>query len=164
MQNSKFYRNIPFTYSSIKLHAPTKLIWLQKTSICHLVHNCQVWPATVKFKYLHSLLIFCWKKISVQFVYCAALWDRLEGVTSFVNQPFDWQLLSAEKFLQYFLSKFRRARVCKVFDCLQSFLDGSWKASLYSKKKWRFPLLFSTLSTYSNYLKKINRKKHYIIF
>jgi len=26
MQNSKFYRNIPFTFSRIKLHAPTKVI------------------------------------------------------------------------------------------------------------------------------------------
>jgi len=41
-------------------------------------------------QYLHSLL-------SVHFVYCAALWDRLEGVTSIVDQPFDWQLLSADK-------------------------------------------------------------------
>ena len=24
MQNSKFYKNIPFTFSCIKLHAPTK--------------------------------------------------------------------------------------------------------------------------------------------
>jgi len=46
-----------------------------------------------------------------------------------------------------------------VLDCLQYFLDGSWKASLYSKQKWCFPLLFSTLSTYSNYLRKINKTK-----
>ena len=26
MHNSKFYRNIPFTFSCIKLHAPTKVI------------------------------------------------------------------------------------------------------------------------------------------
>jgi len=26
MQNPKFYRNIPFTFSRIKLHAPTKVI------------------------------------------------------------------------------------------------------------------------------------------
>jgi len=26
MQNSKFYKNIPFTFSCIKLHAPTKVI------------------------------------------------------------------------------------------------------------------------------------------
>jgi len=26
MQNSKFYMNIPFTFSRIKLHAPTKVI------------------------------------------------------------------------------------------------------------------------------------------
>ena len=25
MQNSKFYRNIPFTFSGIKLHAPMKV-------------------------------------------------------------------------------------------------------------------------------------------
>jgi len=53
-------------------------------------------------KQLHSLLIFC-RKNSVQFVYCAELWDRLEGVTSIVNQPFDWQLLSAEKYLTVLL-------------------------------------------------------------
>jgi len=49
-----------------------------------------------------------------------------------------WQLLSINpltgsclvrtNILQYFLSKFRRARVCILFDCLQSLLDGSWKA------------------------------------
>jgi len=58
-------------------------------------------------------------------MYCAVLWDRLEGVTSIVNQPFDWQLLSAGKYSQYFLSKLRSARVCILFDCLQSLLDGS---------------------------------------
>ena len=30
--------------------------------------------------------------------------------------------------IQYFLSKFRSARVCILFDCLQSLLDGSCKA------------------------------------
>ena len=61
-------------------------------------------------------------------MYCTALWDRLEGVTSNVNQPFDWHLLSAEKYLQYFLSKLRSARVCILFDCVQSLLKVSCKA------------------------------------
>ena len=36
-------------------------------------------------------------------MYCAALCDRLEGVISIVNQPFDWQLLSAEKYFTVLL-------------------------------------------------------------
>ena len=38
-------------------------------------------------------------------MYCAALWDRLEGVTSIVNQSFDWQLLSAEKYFTVLLEE-----------------------------------------------------------
>jgi len=36
-------------------------------------------------------------------MYCAALWDRLEGVTTIVNQPFDWQLVSADKYFTVLL-------------------------------------------------------------
>ena len=44
--------------------------------------------------------------------------------------------------LQYFLSKFRRARVCILIDCSQSWLDGSWKA----EAKVTFPfVIFHTL-------------------
>jgi len=56
-------------------------------------------------------------------VYCAALWDRLEGVTSIV--PLAGSCLARRNILQHFLSKFWS--VCIMFDCLLSLLDG-WTA------------------------------------
>jgi len=97
------------------------------------------------FQYLHSLLICCRKKLA--FNLCIA---RRSGTTSrawhlLSINPLTGSCLARRNILQYFLSKFRRARVCILFDFLQSFLDGSWKASLLK-------------------LLKKNKQKKYIIF
>ena len=67
-----------------------------------------------------TLLLFCRKILA--FNLCIA---RRSGTASRA-----WHLLSINPLTGSCLAKFRRARVCILFDCLQSFLDGSRKASL----------------------------------
>ena len=106
---------------------------LSKQCTVMLNCRCMIMPiiiydhvAKYKTQYLHSLFIFCRKKIA--FNLCIA---RRSGTASRA-----WHLLSINPLTgRTCLAKFGRARVSILFDCLQSFLDGSWKASLFKLLK-----------------------------
>jgi len=52
------------------------------------------------FQYLHSLLFFSVGKNERLICVLRGALGQPRGMLSIVNQPFDWQLLSAEKYLQ----------------------------------------------------------------
>jgi len=81
-------------------------------------------------------------------------------VTSIANQPFDWQLLCAEIFYGTSCLNLEEHVFAYCSIVYNLYMMGHDK----QKEMRRFSLLFSTLCTYSNYLRKINRKKHYIRF
>jgi len=76
--------------------------------------------------------------------------------------PLTGSCLSRRSILQYFLSKFEEHvfASCSIVFTIFTW----WVIIIMQKQKWRFPLLFSTLSTNSNYLWKINRKKYIRVF
>jgi len=115
------------------------------------VHVVRAWT---KWLYLHSLLIFCRKKWA--FHLCIA---RRSGTASR-----EWHLLSINPLTGNCLAR----RNIYSTSCLN--LDQhmfAYCAIVYNhnlmghekqKQKRRFPLLSSTISTHSNYLRRINRK------
>ena len=60
-----------------------------------------------------------------------------------------------------FLSKFRRARVCILFDCLKSLHDGSWKAE--AKETFLF-VKFHTLYLLKLFKKNKQKKTLYKVY
>jgi len=75
-------------------------------------------------KYWHSLLIFCRTKWAFN-VFIAR---RSETTSWRFNFFFIGSCLARSNILSYFLSNFRKACVCILFVCLQSSLEGAWKA------------------------------------